>query len=91
MLIGRNADQYDLGVRQKAHQSLTRFLAPVTNDKLDKLLYIRYLKISFRFVIIRSKGKSRVSPINDKLFNKVIFSEIDNGCFCFCLGENEGL
>ena len=32
MLIGRNSDQYDFGIRQKAHQSLTRFLAPVQDD-----------------------------------------------------------
>ena len=32
MLIGRNVDQHDFGIRQKAHQSLTRFLAPVQDD-----------------------------------------------------------
>jgi hypothetical protein len=39
--------------------------APPTNDKLVKFLYIKCIKIEFKLVAIRSKGKSHVSTRHD--------------------------
>jgi hypothetical protein len=40
--------------------------ASTTKDKLDKYLYIKYIQIELKAVVIRSKGKSHVSTRHDR-------------------------